>query len=166
MKSKENRYLRLLQTIIDKSTRAVGFLIYVIMFAITVQVFFRYGLNLFVPAIVPLVEQSFAIFILVGGVYITSRGGHIRVNVLYDMFGLNMKRFSKVLSLICLVIFMGTLLWQSLWMGLNSLEHGETMNGIYRFMPMYPLKLFIPFMAFLMLIAGIIYFIKTWHSDI
>jgi len=165
MYSKEGRFAGLLQTIIDKSTKAVSFLIYVIMLAVSVQVISRYGFNLFIVEIVPLVQQSFAVFLLVGGVYITSKGRHIQVNVLYDMFGPKMKRFSKVLSLICMSIFIGILIWQSLWMGFNSLAHKETMNGIYKFMPMYPLKLFIPVIAIFIFIVGVIHFIKTWHSD-
>ena len=165
MNLKENKFLGHLQAFIDKSTKAASFLIYFIVLAVSVQVVSRYGFNKFLVHIVPLVQQSFAIFLLIGGVYITSKGGHIRVTVLLDLFGPRMKRFSKILSLICMMTFIGILIWQSLWMGLNSLAHKETMNGLYKFMPMYPLKLFIPIIATFILIVGVIYFFKTWHND-
>jgi TRAP-type C4-dicarboxylate transport system permease small subunit len=165
MNFKENKFLRQLQTFIDKSTKAASLLIFVIVFAISVQVFSRFALNTFVLGIIPLVQQSFAIFLLIGGAYIASRGDHIRVTVLFDLFGPRMKQFSKVVSFICMLIFLGIMIWQTSWMGLNSLAHKETMNGIYKFMPMYPLKLFIPVMAIFILIVGVISFFKTWHND-
>ncbi len=165
MNFKENAFLERLQIFIDKSTKAAGLLIFVIVFAVAAQVFSRFALNKFILEIVPLVQQSFAVFLLIGGAYITSRGDHIRVTVLFDLFGPRMKRFSKIVSLICMLIFMGILTWQTSWMGLNSLSNKETMNGLYKFMPMYPLKLFIPVMAIFILIVGVISFLKTWKSD-
>ena len=121
MNLKENKFFGLLQTFIDKSASVVSFLILVITLAVSVQIFSRYAFNTFIVEVVPLIQQSFAVFLLVGGIYITSRGSHIRVTVLFVLFGPRMKRFSKVLSLICMSIFMGILIWQSSWMGLNSL---------------------------------------------
>jgi TRAP-type C4-dicarboxylate transport system permease small subunit len=165
MKLKENGLLRLLETFIDKSTKIAGFLVLLIVFAVSVQIFSRYGFNKFIREIVPLIQQSFAVFLLIGGLYVTSKGEHIRVTVLYDLFGPKMKRFAKVVSFLCMSIFLGILIWQSSWMGMNSLEHKETMNGIYKFMPMYPLKLFIPVMVIFILIVGVIYYFKTWNDD-
>lgn len=165
MKSKESDALNRLQVIIDQITKIAAFLILVIVFAVAVQVVARYGFNSFVKEIVPLVQQSFAVFILIGGLYITLKGGHIRVTVLYDLFGPKMKRFSKIMSFICMMIFLGILVWQTTWMGLNSFAHKETMNGIYKFMPMYPLKIFIPIVSVFILIVGVIHFIKSWNDD-
>ncbi len=165
MNSKRKNFFGQVQTFIDKITRIFSFLIFVIVAAVTVQIVSRYGFNNFIKEIVPLIQQSFAVFLLIGGLYISSKGGHIRVTVFYDLFGPRMKRFSKVLSLICMSIFLGILIWQSLWMGLNALKHKETMNGIYKFMPMYPLKLFIPVAVSFILIVGVIHFFKTWHTD-
>jgi len=165
MKSKESDVLNRLQVFIDQITQIAAFLILVIVFAVAVQVVARYGLNSFVKEIVPLVQQSFAVFILIGGLYITLKGVHIRVTVLYDLFSPKMKRFSKITSFICMMIFLGILVWQTTWMGFNSFMHKETMNGIYKFMPMYPLKIFIPIVSFFILIVGVIHFIKSWNND-
>jgi len=165
MNLKENKFLGRVQTLIDLITKVFSFLILVIVVAVTVQIISRYGFNNFIKEVVPLIQQSFAIFLLIGGVYISSRGGHIRVTVFYDLFGPRMKRFSKVLSFICMSTFLGILIWQSSWMGLNALKHKETMNGIYKFMPMYPLKLFIPVVVTFILIVGVIHFFKTWYTD-
>lgn len=165
MKLEESNILNLFQNIVIKMTKAAAFLIFVVVIAVAVQVIARYGLNSFVKEIVPLVQQSFAVFILIGGIYVTLKGDHIRVTVLYDLFGPRMKQFSKIMSLICMLTFLGILIWQSIWMGLNSFAHKETMNGLYKFMPMYPLKLFIPIVSILILIVGIIHFIKTWNVE-
>ncbi len=162
---KLNNLLERLQTYIDKCTKAAGFLALGIAFAVAVQIVSRYGFNVFIKEIVPIIQQSFAVFLLIGGVYITSRGTHIRVTILVDLFGPKMKKVLKVVSLICMSIFMGILIWQSTWMGFNSLKHKETMNGIYKFMPMYPLKLFIPAMTIFIFLVGLIHFFKTWRED-
>jgi len=49
------------------------------------------------------------------------------------------------------------LIWQSAWMGWNSLMMKEKAAGAFR-IPLYPFKLLIPVVAFLFLLEGISYF--------
>ena len=93
-------------------------------------------------------------FILVAGDYTMSKDGHIRIEIFYDHFPPRIKLIARLIALCCFVIFMGVLLWQASWMGLNSLKMGEKVTGAFR-MPLYPFKLLIPICVFLFLLQGI-----------
>ncbi|WP_413869411.1 hypothetical protein, partial [Desulfobacula sp.] len=68
MNLKENKFLERTQIFIDKITKVFSFLILVIVAAVSVQIVSRYGFNNFIKEVVPLIQQSFAIFLLIGGV--------------------------------------------------------------------------------------------------
>jgi TRAP-type mannitol/chloroaromatic compound transport system permease small subunit len=54
---------------------------------------------------------------------------------------------------------MGVLVWQGAWMGWNALMVKELSARAFR-IPLYPFKLLIPVVAFLILLQGIALFIK------
>ena len=161
---KLDRFIKRSQEILEKLTKAAGFLVLVIAFAIAVQIVARQGFNKFLVEIVPIIEQSFAVLLMIGGLYVASKGMHIRVTLLSDLFGPKTRCIFKIVNLVCMSIFMGVMIWQTTWMGLNSFANRETMNGIYKFMPMYPLKIFIPIMATLVFLAGLVHLIGTWRE--
>lgn len=102
-------------------------------------------------------RQLFGVFILFAGVYTLSKGGHIRIEILYDHFPPRVKLIARLIALAAFISFMGVLVWQGSWMGWNSLMMGEKAPGAFR-IPLYPLKLLIPVVAFLFFLEGIIVF--------
>jgi len=103
-------------------------------------------------------KQIFGIYILFAGIYTLSQGGHIRIEMVYVSFSARLKSFARMVALALFVVFTGCLIWQSIWMGLESLAVRETAYGVFR-MPLYPLKLLIPIAAFLFLLEGIAMFV-------
>lgn len=150
--------------VLEKITKVAGFLALVIVLAVTVQVISRQGFNYFVRWIFPLIQQSFAVLLLIGGVFVTAKGMHIRVTVLSDHFGKVTRVVFKIISLLCMSIFMGVMIWQTAWMGMNSFQNKETMNGIYKFVPMYPIKILIPVISILVFVFGLIHVFRTWDE--
>ena len=143
--------------IVERSSKIVCYLVAIIMFITAVDVTARYVFNQ--PLLWGWLSNRllFGIFIMFAGVYTLSKGEHIRIEIFYDHFPPQLNRFARWLALAALVTFVGVLVWQSAWMGWNSLMMKEKAAGAFR-IPLYPFKLLIPVVAFLFLLEGISYF--------
>ena len=145
---------------VEKSGRISSYLICVIMVITVTDVTARYVFNR------PLVwgwmmnRILFGVFILFAGVYAMYKGEHIRIEIVYDYFPPWLKIFARWLALTATVSFLGVLVWQSGWMGWNSLMMQEKATGAFR-IPLYPFKLLIPVVAFLFLLESISYFRRS-----
>ena len=143
--------------IVDRSSKIFCYLVFVIMLITAADVTARYVFNH------PLVwgwltnRLLFGVFILFAGAYTLYKGEHIRIEIFYDHFPPTFKSISRWISLVAFLAFMGVLVWQSSWMGWNSLMMKEKAAGAFR-IPLYPFKLLIPIVAFLFLLEGISYF--------
>jgi len=104
-------------------------------------------------------RMLFGVFILFAGIYAMLENAHIRIEIFYDHFPPKMRLFSKIVTLAAFVIFMGVLVWQASWMGLNSLKMHERAPGAFQ-LPIYPFKLLMPIGAFLFLVVGIVVFLR------
>lgn len=142
------------EAISEKTGKIVCYLILVIMAITTWEVVSRYVFNQPTLWVWPINRQLFGVFILIAGAYTMSKEGHIRVEILYDFFPPAMKTFARWTTLVCLVLFLGVLIWQGALMGWNSWKVGEVASGAFR-IPLYPLKLLIPLAIFLFLLEGI-----------
>jgi TRAP-type mannitol/chloroaromatic compound transport system permease small subunit len=148
---------------VDKVSGRIGkifcYLVFVIMVITTIDVTARYVFNQ------PLLwgwltnRLLFGVFILFAGVYTLLKGEHIRIEILYDHFPPRIKTIARWTSLAAMTAFLGVLVWQTSWMGWNSLMNNEKAAGAFR-IPLYPFKLLIPIVAFLFLLQGISYFRK------
>lgn len=147
-------FFELIDTITEKIGRPASLLVFVMTAVTTTEVVGRYVFDHPTIWAWPLNRQIFGLFILVAGAYTMSKDGHIRIEIFYDHFPPRIKMIARLITLGCFVIFMGVLLWQASWMGLNSLKMGEKITGAFR-MPLYPFKILIPICVFLFLLQGI-----------
>ena len=147
-------FFELIDTITEKIGRPASLLVFVMTAVTTTEVVGRYVFDHPTIWAWPLNRQIFGLFILVAGAYTMSKDGHIKIEIFYDHFPPRIKLIARLITLCCFVIFMGVLLWQASWMGLNSLKMGEKITGAFR-MPLYPFKLLIPICVFLFLLQGI-----------
>ena len=137
----------------------MSILVFILMVITTVGVIARYVFNH--PLIWTWLSNRilFGIFILFAGVLTMSENKHIRIEIFYDHFPSWMKLVSKFITLASFIVFTGVLVWQTGWMGLNSLGMHERASGAFR-IPIYPFKLLIPLVAILFFVVGIIVFLK------
>ena len=136
-----------------------SFLVFIMMCVTSFEVVSRYVFNHPTSFAWPINRQLFGAFILFAGVYNMKNGGHIRIEIFYDRFPPPVKFVARIVALVAFVGFMGVLVWQGGWMGLNSLSMREVAAGAFR-IPMYPFKLLIPIAAILFLVEGLIVFIR------
>ena len=147
-------FFELIDAITERIGRPASLLVFIMTAVTTTEVVGRYVFDHPTIWAWPLNRQIFGLFILVAGAYTMSKDGHIRIEIFYDHFPPRIKMIARLITLCCFVIFMGVLLWQASWMGLNSLKMGEKITGAFR-MPLYPFKLLIPIFVFLFLLQGI-----------
>jgi TRAP-type mannitol/chloroaromatic compound transport system permease small subunit len=148
-----------LDTISEKAGKITCYLVFIIMLITTLDVVARYVFNRPLLWGWLLNRQLFGVFILFAGVFTLLKGEHIRIEILYDHFPPKVKTIARWISAAAMISFLGILVWQTSWMGWNSLMNNEKAAGAFR-IPLYPFKLLIPVVAFLFLLQGISYFRK------
>jgi TRAP-type mannitol/chloroaromatic compound transport system permease small subunit len=152
-----NVFFGWIDKIVERSAKITCYLVFVIMLITTIDVTARYVFNR------PLLwgwltnRLLFGVFILFAGVYTLFKGEHIRIEIFYDHFPAKIKKAARWISLTAMTAFLSVLVWQTSWMGWNSLMNNEKAAGAFR-IPLYPFKLLIPVVAFLFLLQGISYF--------
>jgi len=152
-------FFELIDAITEKIGRPISLLVFLMTAVTTTEVVGRYVFNHPTIWAWPLNRQIFGLFILVAGAYTMSKDGHIKIEIFYDHFPPRIKLIARMIALFCFVIFMGVLIWQASWMGLNSLKMGEKIAGAFH-MPIYPFKILIPIFAFLFFLQGIAVFCR------
>lgn len=159
MTSFARKFVWIVEGLSERIGRAASYLVFLIMVVTTAEVVSRYVFNHPTAYAWPINRQLFGIFILFAGAYTMKEGGHIRIEIFYQYFPPLLKRISRAIALAAFVIFIGVLVWQSVWMGLNSLDMLEKVPGGFR-MPLYPFKLLIPVASFLFFLEGIVAHLK------
>jgi TRAP-type mannitol/chloroaromatic compound transport system permease small subunit len=154
-----SRFFDVVDKVSDRSGRIVCYLIFVIMAITALDVVARYVFNHPLLWGWMLNRILFGVFILFAGVYTLFKGEHIRIEIFYDHFPPRLKKTARLIALIALLVFLGVLVWQSSWMGWNSLMMKEKAPGAFR-IPLYPFKLLIPVVVFLFLLEGISCFLR------
>jgi TRAP-type mannitol/chloroaromatic compound transport system permease small subunit len=152
-----NKFFGWVDKVVDGSSKIVCYLVFVIMTITAVDVTARYVFNHPLLWGWLLNRLLFGVFILFAGAYTLRKGEHIRIEIIYDHFPPRVKTIARWIAMVAFVSFMSVLVWQSAWMGWNSLMMKEKAAGAFR-IPLYPFKLLIPIVAFLFLLEGISHF--------
>ncbi|MGD2126139.1 MAG: TRAP transporter small permease subunit [Desulfobacteraceae bacterium] len=150
-------FFNLIDTATEKISKPISLLVVAMMAVTTWEVTGRYAFNHPTIWAWPTNRQLFGLFILVAGSYTMSKREHIRIEILYDYFPPRVRMIARIITLAAFITFMGVVIWQTGWMGWNSLMSRELLAGAFR-IPLYPFKLLIPLGAFLFLLQGIAVF--------
>lgn len=101
----------------------------------------------------------FGIYIVLGGGYVLALRQHINVDIVYQRFSVRTKAIVDIFTGPFFFIFGAALLWQTIdmsWTSLQNLEHAATAWCP----PVYPFKVFLPIGSFLLLMQGLVKFIR------
>jgi TRAP-type mannitol/chloroaromatic compound transport system permease small subunit len=157
MSNSIDKFFNRVDKVSERMGKIVCYLVFIIMLITALDVTARYVFNH------PLLwgwltnRLLFGVFILFAGVYTLRKGEHIRIEIVYDHFPAKVKAIARWISLAAMCSFLGVLVWQTSWMGWNSLMNNEKAAGAFR-IPLYPFKLLIPVVAVLFFLQGISYF--------
>jgi TRAP-type mannitol/chloroaromatic compound transport system permease small subunit len=132
-------------------------LMILIMGLISWEVVSRYLLNSPTSYVWPICKQLFGAYVLIAGPLTLLDGGHLRIEIFHERFSPRLKNLISILSGIAVAVFAGVLTWQGARMGQEAFQAREVATGVFK-LALWPLKLFIPVGALLMLLAGVVYY--------
>jgi TRAP-type mannitol/chloroaromatic compound transport system permease small subunit len=140
--------------------KVVSIFVLLIMSITLLEVVLRYGFNRPTIWVHETSQQIFAIAFLLGSAYTLQEGGHVRVDILYRRLSTRGRAILEIVTSILYFLFNGVLLWKGGEMAYESvmmLEKTQTPWEPYVFYVI----LAIPIAAILMLLQGIVEFIRN-----
>lgn len=153
------RIARKIESLIDKIGQLSSFLILIILGFITYEVGARYLFNAPTHWVWLVSKQVFGVYVIIAGSYALIHKQHIRIEVFYEKFPAGFKQGIRWFTLLSALCFLGALLWKGGAMGLDAWETKEKAVGMLR-LPLYPLKMFIPFGTALYILGCLAFFSK------
>jgi TRAP-type mannitol/chloroaromatic compound transport system permease small subunit len=151
-----------MNVILDGITRIIklvgdvcSLLILLLMAVVTYEVAARYIFNSPTSWAWLINKQIFGVYVMVAGSYALVHNSHIRIEMVYQHFPRVIKAVVNWLTLAAALCFLGALLWKSWVMGWEAWETKEVAMGVFK-LPLYPLKLFMPFGTLLFLLGCLV----------
>ena len=145
------RYLHFIDLISDWVGRVVSYLIFFLALIIGYDVLARYLFNSPTRWAYELSIMFFGTFVLLGGAYSAVKGGHVNMDVVYNLFPRRVRALLDVITFFVALAFVGVLLWKggaTAWDSIKILETDSTLWGP----PIYPFRTMLPLGAFLLLL--------------
>ena len=149
------RMFKVIEAISEWTGRIPSFFIYIGTAVLVYEVVARYVFN--APTIWAhgLSQRIFAVYFVIGGAYVLLHKGHINVDIIYNRFSPRTKAIIDLITLPLPLVIIIVLLRYGSNFALTSLtaleECGTPMHA-----PIYPVKIFIPVAAFLLLLQVIV----------
>jgi len=126
---------------------------------VTIDVILRYGLNR------PLIWswdincQLLGVLVILSGGWTLLKEGHVRVDVFWARLSPRKRTMVDLITFLLFFFAIGILLWQSASAALVSVQTGERYSSYFA-PPIYPLKIIIVVGVFLLLLQGVVKFIR------
>ncbi|MEW6425441.1 MAG: TRAP transporter small permease subunit [Bacillota bacterium] len=154
-----SRFLHLIDLVSEWTGKLSAFLIVVLSFVVGYEVISRYVFKHSTAWASEASAMLFGAYIILGGAYTLSVGGHINMDLIYQRLSKRQKALMDIVTFWFFALFCVVLVWKGgerAWYALKNLEHsGSLWNP-----PVYPIKLLLPVGAFLLLLQGVAKFIR------
>ncbi len=154
------KLLRIIDGISEWSGRIFSYLLWPGVAVLVYEVVARYVFN--APTIWAhgTTQRIFAVYYFICGAYISLHGSHIRMDILYDRFGLRIKAILDIIGFLFFFAFCGALLWFGSKYAWSSLVRLEPCSTPFR-APLYPIKLMIPIGALLIFLQELAHLFRN-----
>jgi len=163
------RILRSLLRYIDSLSRCTGVYVALVILAvfllIFVEVIARYVLDS--PSVWrnALAQFLFGAYFVLGGAYTLLFGGHVKVDILYDLFPARKKAIIDVATSVFFFFFTIVLLWYGIDKCWTATMRNELLEEAWR-VPEWPFMWTLPLATFLLLLQGLAKFIRDLYHAI
>ena len=156
-------YIKKIISFIDRFNNRIGIifsvLVFPMVFILFYEVIMRYAFNRPTIWAHELSAMLYAVFFLIGGVYTLRWDGHVRVDIFYNKLSRKAQYTLDLFTWILFYIFIIIMFWEGSSFAYTSIIRNEISNSAWA--PyIWPVKIFIPLAAFLMLLQGITITIK------
>jgi len=153
------KVFHIIDMISEWSGKLVSLLILPLIAFIMYDVLMRYVFNRPTDWAHELSYLMFGTIWIIGGAYALVKGSHVKMEVIYNRLPLRRRAIIDLITAPLFFVFIGILLWKGwdlAWSSVLRLEHSNSFWSP----PIYPVKMMIPLGAFLLLLQGVVRFIR------
>lgn len=152
-------FLRGVDAISEWSGKIVSFAILLMVAFMVLQVVTRYVLGRPLIWVLETTIFTFGIYIAILGAYTLHYRRHVKMDLLYSRWSPRTQAIVDLLTSVFFFLFYASLIWMGWEYFYEAWQFNETTMTSWRPI-IYPVKLFIPVSAFLILLAGLAKFIR------
>jgi TRAP-type mannitol/chloroaromatic compound transport system permease small subunit len=156
-------HLNTIDRLNERLGRIISFLIFILIGIIMFEVVMRYVFNRPTIWVNETSEFAFSAYFLLGGAYTLFHAGHVRVDIVYNRFSSRIRAVLDLITSLFFFLYMSLLLWKGgemAWDSTMLLERSQTPWAPY----IFPVMIIVPIAALLMLLQGVVIFIRTVKS--
>ncbi len=157
------RAIKLYVKYVELASRGVGLIAMYLIFAmIGVLMFSSISKTFFTPSLWTLEVAQFIMmaYFLLGGGYSLLMGSHVRMDLAYGNWSEKSRAKTDTITILCLIFFLGILLYGGVNSTLYALKYTETSRSIWE-PQMAPIKIIMNIGIFLTLLQAIAIFLKS-----
>ena len=159
------RVLSIIDRLSEWSGRIAGFLVIFTILVMVYEVVARYGFK--APSIWGFELTIFLCVtaMIIGGAYTLRYGGHVNVDILHSHFSLRGRAILDLVTATLFFAFVGMLAWKGWEFAWGSVKYFEHTDSLWS-PPIYPFKMMLPIAAWLLLLQGLVKFIRDLDTAI
>lgn len=153
------KVFHIIDMISEWSGKLVSFLMLPLIAFIVYDVLMRYVFNAPTDWAHELSYLMFGTIWVIGGAFALQQKAHVRMEIIYNRLPLRRRAIIDLITAPLFFVFIGILLWKGwdlAWSSVLRLEHSNSFWSP----PIYPVKMMIPLGAFLLLLQGVVRFIR------
>jgi TRAP-type mannitol/chloroaromatic compound transport system permease small subunit len=154
-------FLSVVDAIVVGTGKVFSFLAVVLVGVITFEVTMRYGFGAPTPWGYEVITFTAGILSMMVAGYVLNVGRHACVDTVYSRFSPRIRAIMDLVTFPFFVFFCGTLLWVGADFFWGAAQLRQTTLTAWA-PPIYPVKLFVPLGAFLILLQGLAKFIRDF----
>ncbi|MBN1662394.1 MAG: TRAP transporter small permease subunit [Deltaproteobacteria bacterium] len=143
----------------------VSYFIIILVCVILYEIFVRYLLNSPTIWAHEVSQMVYGVYVILLGGFLQQRDGHVSVEILYLRFKPRTRAVINLFTWLLFFIFCGTLLVKGSQMAWDSFSFRETEPTAFA-PPVYPVKMMIPLGAFLLLLQGLVKYLRDIRTVI
>lgn len=159
------RFLSLIDATNEWIGRIAWVLVVFVMVSMTIEVVSRYGFNHPTSWVWDVSKQLGAVFYMLGGAYALLHYAHVRVDVIYARFSPRRKAIIDLITSTLFFFFCIILVWKGWELAWASTLRREAENSILA-PPLYPLRWLFVVAVFLMMLQGVVEFVRDLNTAI
>lgn len=144
----------------ERIGRGMAYVGAVMMFTVIYEVAMRYIFNRPTKWAFEVNQSLLCFYVALAGGYTLLHRGHVNVDILYHRFGGKTRIIIDLLTSLLFFGFIIIFLWQTWDMAFTSLLIRERSEGLFK-LPQYPAKMAIVVGVFLVLLQGLVTFIRN-----
>ena len=141
-------------------SKAIAFIVLPLVGISMYEVIARYAFNRPTMWSGQILSIIFVAVVVLGVGYVLLENGHVRMDVLYSRWSPRRQAIADVATFIVFLLFAATLAWQTVDMAWASVKIQEASWGAFKG-PIYPKKIALALAVVLLLLQGIVQFIRN-----